>query len=355
VCLDNINSLSVSWRLKRHGRDFLPPAVIFSDAGSSQFITSVVFSVEDVLKGYLAVFSQRRLNKTETNCVALSSVCEFKTKGGKHLFGTTTITRGEKLVRTVDMKKFRETKGTATKHHQFLNDPSPPLAISTLSNLSDKLEKTESVKSFDDVVRYVAEARNIIVLVGAGISTSLGIPDFRSSDGLYERIRDEASSYGIAEPQQVFDINVFRSEPHIFYKFAHMLLPQNNGVAVTHEVLASLQQANKLRTIYTQNIDDKEIVAGIDEGKLVQLHGTMRTFSCTTCNVKGAPCDQIIEEKIRAREIPKCPKCFPARTGNRVQKARQTSQRVSSRARGPAPKYAEYDNGEKIARGILKV
>ena len=42
--------------------------------------------------------------------------------------------------------------------------------------------------SFDDITQLLARKKNIIVLVGAGISVSCGIPDFRSNDGLYNTL-----------------------------------------------------------------------------------------------------------------------------------------------------------------------
>ena len=42
-----------------------------------------------------------------------------------------------------------------------------------------------------DVVRLLRGCENILVVTGAGISVSCGIPDFRSKGGLYDRIRTE--------------------------------------------------------------------------------------------------------------------------------------------------------------------
>ena len=40
---------------------------------------------------------------------------------------------------------------------------------------------------FNDLV----SDKNIVVITGAGVSTASGIPDFRSSDGLYNKSNEE--------------------------------------------------------------------------------------------------------------------------------------------------------------------
>ena len=70
-----------------------------------------------------------------------------------------------------------------------------------------KRKKLEDVNTIDDVVNLIQTSNNILVLVGAGnlshlplltvgISTSCGIPDFRSDTGIYAMLAD----YGLEEP-----------------------------------------------------------------------------------------------------------------------------------------------------------
>ncbi|KAJ8119405.1 hypothetical protein ONZ43_g3635 [Nemania bipapillata] len=172
-----------------------------------------------------------------------------------------------------------------------------------------KRAKIMTYNSVDDAVHLLKRSRNIVVLTGAGISTSLGIPDFRSKEtGLYSQL--EKLGLGINDPQEVFNIDVFRDDPTIFYTVAKDILPATKEFSPTHAFIALLQNQNKLLTNYSQNIDNIEANAGIHPDKLVQCHGSFATASCQRCGhrVRG---DTIFDD-IKAGKIPRCGKCITA-------------------------------------------
>lgn len=73
------------------------------------------------------------------------------------------------------------------------------------------------------VVEIVRHAKNIVVCAGAGISTSCGLPDFRSKEmGLYNHL--DAASIGIPSPELLFDLEYFELDPKAFFKFLPRLL-----------------------------------------------------------------------------------------------------------------------------------
>src|SRR2546423_7614933 len=140
--------------------------------------------------------------------------------------------------------------------------------------------------SFENAVNLIKASSNIIVVTGAGISTSLGIPDFRSPGGLYEQL--ESEDIGVDEPCDLFRLETFKENPARFYRLVgrRLLTPFSaDGTPCftpTHAFIKVLQDRRKLLTNYTQNIDGLEVVAGITN--LVQTHGSITAGRCMRCN-----------------------------------------------------------------------
>ncbi|KAK7752215.1 NAD-dependent histone deacetylase sir2 [Diatrype stigma] len=193
-----------------------------------------------------------------------------------------------------------------------------------------KRAKLDIYNSLDDAVQLIKRSQNIVVLTGAGISTSLGIPDFRSkATGLYSQL--EKLGLGITDPQEVFNIDVFRDDPTIFYTVAKDILPANNKqFTPTHAFIAMLQNQGKLLTNYSQNIDNIEANAGIRKEKLVQCHGSFASATCQQCGHQ-VPGDTIFTD-IKAGRIPRCVKCITTLRGaNRPIKRKRSYNSASSK------------------------
>ena len=78
---------------------------------------------------------------------------------------------------------------------------------------------------------------NIIVMTGAGLSTSAGIPDFRTpGTGLY----DNLEKYGLPEPQAIFSIDYLRTNPKPFFVLAKELFPGVHAPTLSHYFVALL-------------------------------------------------------------------------------------------------------------------
>jgi NAD+-dependent protein deacetylase sirtuin 2 len=121
---------------------------------------------------------------------------------------------------------------------------------------------------------------NIVWLSGAGISCSAGIPDFRTpGTGLYSNLQ----KYNLPEPEAMFDLDFFRSNPEPFYDLARVLYPGYYSPTLTHFFILLLHRKKKLLRTYTQNIDMLERVAGIPSHKIVEAHGTWSQASCIDC------------------------------------------------------------------------
>lgn len=202
-----------------------------------------------------------------------------------------------------------------------------------------KRAKLMKYNTIDDAVELLKRSKNIIVLTGAGISTSLGIPDFRSKGtGLYSKLEH----LGLSDPQEVFDINIFRQDPNIFYSVARDILPNTERFSPTHAFIALLQQKGKLLTNYSQNIDNLEAKAGISPDKLVQCHGSFATATCVKCGYK-VPGESIFPE-IKAGRIPRCRKCAQgSRTTNNSSRKRKLA-RDGTEKKPRRVKPGEYDS-----------
>jgi len=148
------------------------------------------------------------------------------------------------------------------------------------------------------------ECKNVFVMLGAGVSTSAGIPDFRSPEtGLYANL----ARLKLDRPEDVFDIRFFRSNPHPFYALAKELYPGRHRPTITHSFIRLLETKDLLRTCFTQNIDTLERRAGVSERKLVEAHGSFASQGCIDCKAPfdGAEIRRLIQEE----RIPRCGRC----------------------------------------------
>ncbi|XP_065831244.1 NAD-dependent protein deacetylase sirtuin-3, mitochondrial-like isoform X2 [Oscarella lobularis] len=138
-------------------------------------------------------------------------------------------------------------------------------------------------------------------MAGAGISTSSGIPDFRTpGTGLYDNLK----KYKIPYPTAIFDIDYFHINPKPFFCLAKELYPGNFKPNYVHFFLKLLENKGVLLRNWTQNIDGLERMAGVSGSKLVEAHGTFATASCVRCSRMQDPTRVkrlIIEDK-----IPRC-------------------------------------------------
>lgn len=224
-----------------------------------------------------------------------------------------------------------------------------------LSRELAKRAKLSKYNSIDDAVALLQQSRNIIVLTGAGISTSLGIPDFRSKGtGLYSKL----AHLGLSDPQEVFDISVFKQDPTIFYSVARDILPNTERFSPTHAFIALLQNKGKLLTNYSQNIDNLEAKAGITPDRLVQCHGSFATATCVKCGFKVVG-DSLFPE-IKAGKIPRCRKCTQgSRTTNNSRKRKVQRDGTEKRPRRRPGDYdsnsdSEFDNLPTGNAGVMK-
>lgn len=131
----------------------------------------------------------------------------------------------------------------------------------------------EKLQQFLEMVK---ESNNIVFFGGAGVSTESGIPDFRSTDGLYNQQYDYP-------PETILSHTFFMRRPEEFYRFYRdKILISGVKPNITHLKLAELERAGKVRAVITQNIDGLHQAAGSKE--VYEVHGTVAKNRCTRCN-----------------------------------------------------------------------
>lgn len=159
--------------------------------------------------------------------------------------------------------------------------------------------------SFDleGIAKYIKQRPTCktLVLTGAGISVAAGIPDFRTpGTGLYSRLEE----YNLPTPSAIFDLEYFPQFPKPFFTLAKELWPGNYAPTMVHIFITMLHEKGLLLRSYTQNIDGLELIAGMPQDALVEVHGTFATARCLNCQQPHS--SEFVKESVFADQIPRC-------------------------------------------------
>ncbi|MBF1118583.1 MAG: NAD-dependent protein deacylase [Solobacterium sp.] len=151
-------------------------------------------------------------------------------------------------------------------------------------------------EKIQELQQIIDNSNHIVFFTGAGVSTASGIPDFRSTDGLYNQ------KYQFP-PEEILSHHFFKQHTEEFFRFYRdkMLYPDVKPSFV-HQYIATLEKRNKKVTIITQNIDGLHQLAG--STNVLELHGSVLRNTCMQCHTKY-PLDEIL----KMDTVPHCPKC----------------------------------------------
>ena len=153
-----------------------------------------------------------------------------------------------------------------------------------------------------DVVKLLAQARQVTVLTGAGISTDSGIPDFRGPNGLWTL--DPAA-------QRLFTLRDYLTDPWIrreAWRIRREHAAWSARPNPAHYALVELETAGKLRALITQNIDGLHQMAGSNEDLVIEVHGSLYEVECVSCGARTAMSDTL-ERVAAGEEDPACLSC----------------------------------------------
>lgn len=211
----------------------------------------------------------------------------------------------EKSTKLVDKENRSTKKAIETTNIKKVAPTSTVAKQLVLEPLSDELR----------VAQRLIKSKKIVIVTGAGISVSSGIPDFRSSQGLYDLVKQTFPN-DVFKGKELFDASLFKcpQKQKLFYHFMSRIkqLTQKAEPSKTHEFIRFLADNGLLRC-YTQNIDDLDQRAGLKVGytlqdQVVQMHGELETVKCTLC-YHSQTFDLEIEKVFEKGTTIPCPTC----------------------------------------------
>jgi NAD-dependent deacetylase len=128
-------------------------------------------------------------------------------------------------------------------------------------------------KAIANLLEHLAEARQVVVFSGAGLSADSGIPTFRDGvSGLWANV----------DPLEVASIDGFENDPEKVWAWhqAMRALFANSRPNAGHEEIAALagRLPNARVTVITQNIDGLHQAAGSAE--VIEIHGSALRVRC---------------------------------------------------------------------------
>lgn len=171
------------------------------------------------------------------------------------------------------------------------------------------------------LLKTLRKRRKIVVVAGAGISVSAGIPDFRSSHGLFQSMKHKHKLK--ASGKGLFDASVYKDDTSTssFHDMVRDLSSMASEAKPTlfHRLLARLSREGRLLRLYTQNID------GIDTSlpplatkvplnhkapwpQTIQLHGGLEMMMCQKCQQTS----EFQSHLFQGATPPLCPRCVEA-------------------------------------------
>lgn len=154
---------------------------------------------------------------------------------------------------------------------------------------------------FNELCSLIKNSKSTVVLSGAGISTMSGIPDFRSTHGVYSDV------WNGLNVEEILDIGFFNLHPDVFYAWAKDVWYRLEEYEpnIVHTTLANMEKKGYLDGIFTQNIDMLHTRAG--NKKVYEVHGSAKHQYCTQC---GEHYDyNTIAKIVLKNQVPYCTRC----------------------------------------------
>jgi NAD-dependent deacetylase len=154
----------------------------------------------------------------------------------------------------------------------------------------------------DRLAAQLRDARQIVVLTGAGISTESGIPDFRGPRGIWTK--DPTAERKATIQHYVQDAD-HRREVWRNRAGSELFAGRPNA---GHVALAELERKANLHTLVTQNVDGLHQAAGSSPAIVIEIHGTVHDAKCLRCGWRG-PMEDTLARVRGGEDDPACLEC----------------------------------------------
>ena len=154
------------------------------------------------------------------------------------------------------------------------------------------------LEDINKLFSLIKEAKHLVAMTGAGVSTLSGIRDFRGKNGLYNEM----------DAEKIFSIEYFMQDPSFYYDNAGSFIYNidEKEASIVHLVLGELEKRGYLKALITQNIDLLHQKGG--SRNVIEIHGSPSMHYCLRCAGVRVSFEEVAAV-VRRGEMPKCPKC----------------------------------------------
>lgn len=144
---------------------------------------------------------------------------------------------------------------------------------------------TESADKVRQLADWIKQSSHCVLLVGAGISTASGIPDFRGPTGIWtleeqeKKARKKQKTSNKDGDQEVKEV---KQEEKTVESKTHVSLDDAQPT-LTHLVIKSLVEKKMVKYVISQNVDGLFIKTGIPRKFMAEVHGDFFIDECNLC------------------------------------------------------------------------
>jgi len=160
------------------------------------------------------------------------------------------------------------------------------------------IKKMENMEDIKKLITLIKDAKHLVAMTGAGVSTLSGIRDFRGKNGLYNEM----------DAEKIFSLDYFEKDPSFYYNQAGSFIYNidEKEPSIVHNVLGELEQRGFLKSLITQNIDLLHQKGGCKN--VIEIHGSPITHYCLRCAEVNVSFEEAAAA-VRSGKMPLCPKC----------------------------------------------